>query len=62
VLVTRHGKPVAAIVPVDADALEDHLLATAPGLLADFADADAALAEGTTRPAADVFAELDDTD
>lgn len=29
-LVTKHGKPVVAIVPIDSDALEDWILANAP--------------------------------
>lgn len=29
-LVTRAGRPVAAVVPIDADALEDWILANAP--------------------------------
>jgi prevent-host-death family protein len=61
-LITRHGKPVAALVPIDSDALEDYLLSNLPGLTEDLAEADAAIAAGDTRPADEVFAELDAED
>jgi prevent-host-death family protein len=61
-LVTRHGEPVAALVPIDAQDLEDYLLSKVPSFAEDMAAADHALAEGRTRPAADVFAELDAED
>ena len=58
-LVTRHGEPIAAIVPIDAQDLEDFLLSKAAMFAEDFAAADQALAAGQTRGAPDVFAELD---
>lgn len=58
-LVTKHGTPVAAVVPIDEADFEDVVLAKTPEYLADLADADAELAAGETRAAADVFAELD---
>lgn len=58
-LVTRHGEPIAALVPIDAQDLEDYLLSKVPGFVEDMAAADQAHAEGATRSAADVFAELD---
>ncbi|HEV3070380.1 MAG TPA: type II toxin-antitoxin system Phd/YefM family antitoxin [Solirubrobacteraceae bacterium] len=61
-LVTRHGEPVAALVPVDAQDLEDYLLSKVPSFAEDMAAADQALADGHTRSAADVFAELDAQD
>ena len=61
-LVTRHGEPVAALVPVDAHDLEDYLLSKVPSFADDMVAADQALAEGQTRSAADVFAELDAED
>jgi prevent-host-death family protein len=61
-LVTRHGVPVAALVPIDAQDLEDYLLAKASGFGADIAAADEALAAGETRSAGEVFAELDADD
>ncbi len=61
-IVTKHGAPVAAVVPIDEGELEDMVLARAPQYLADMAGADGELAAGTTRSAADVFAELDADD
>ncbi len=61
-LVTRHGEPVAALVPIDAEDLEDYLLSKVPSFAEDMAAADQALAAGQTRSAADVFAELNAQD
>ena len=58
-LVTRHGEPIAALVPIDAQDLEDYLLSKVPGFAKDMAAADRAHANGEARSAADVFAELD---
>lgn len=58
-LVTKHGAPVAAVIPLDAAELEDLALAKMPGFLEDLVAAEEDLAAGRTRPAADVFAELD---
>jgi prevent-host-death family protein len=57
-VVTRHGVPVAAVVPIDAGDLEDLVLAKAPRYLEDIAAADEDLREGRTRSANDVFADL----
>lgn len=61
-LVTRHGEPIAALVPVDAQDLEDYLLSKVPSFAEDMAAAEQAYANGETRSAADVFAELDAQD
>ena len=58
-IVTRHGRPVTAIVAVDPDELEDFVLAHAPAFVRSMRAADADLLAGRTRRAADVFAELD---
>jgi prevent-host-death family protein len=58
-LVTKHGKPVAALIPFAETDLEDLVLARAPKYSDDLAAANAELEAGKTRPAADVFAELD---
>jgi prevent-host-death family protein len=57
-IVTKHGRPVAAVVAVDPEALEDFVLATAPEYVAARRTADADLAAGRTRPAADVFDQI----
>lgn len=61
-LVTRHGEPIAALVPIDAQDLEDYLLSKVPSFAEDMAAADQAHADGQTRSADDVFAELDAQD
>ena len=58
ILVFRRGKPVAALVAIDEDGLEDCALANAPELAASFHRADQDARAGRMRPAADVFAEL----
>ena len=54
-IVTKHGRPVAAVVAIDADALEDFVLATAPEYVADQRAADRDLAADRARPAAEVI-------
>lgn len=61
-LVTRHGKPVAVLSPIDEDALEDFILANAPEYVASMTEAEEDAREGHTRPLADVVAELDAAD
>jgi len=61
-LVTRHGKPVAVLSPIDEDALEDCILASAPEYVASMAEADEDGRSGCARPLADVVAELEGTD
>lgn len=61
-LVTRHGEPIAALVPIDAQDLEDYLLSKVPSFAEDMVAADRAHAHGQARSAADVFAELDAQD
>lgn len=61
-LVTRHGEPVAALVPIDAQDLEDYLLSKVPGFAEDMAAAERAHAAGQTRSAADVFEAMDEQD
>lgn len=48
-LVTRGGRPVAALVPIDPTALEDWVLATAPAFVAGMRAADRELRAGKTR-------------
>ena len=48
-LVTRGGRPVAALVPIDPTALEDWVLATAPTFVAGMRAADRELRTRKTR-------------
>lgn len=57
-LVTKHGKPVAALIPFAEADLEDLVLSKVEEYSDDLAAANAELAAGKTRPAADVFADL----
>lgn len=61
-LVTRHGKPVAVLSPIDEDALEDFILANASEYVASMGEADEDGRSGHTRALADVVAELDCAD
>jgi prevent-host-death family protein len=54
-IITKHGRPVAVVVAVDADALEDFVLATAPEYAADRRAANRDLAANRALPAAAVF-------
>jgi len=47
-LVTRDGLPVAALVPIDADALEDWILANAPEFVEGMRLADEEMKRGDT--------------
>ena len=57
-IVTKHGRPVAAVVAVDPDALEDFVLATAPEYATARRAADADLTAGRARPAAAVLDQI----
>lgn len=58
-IVTRHGRPVTALVALDPDELEDYVLAHAPEFVRATRAADADFRAGRARPAAEVFAELE---
>lgn len=45
-LITRHGRPVAALVPVDEAELEDWILANAPEFVRSMRRADREIARG----------------
>jgi prevent-host-death family protein len=60
VIVTVHGKPVAAVVPLDEAALEDYILAYGEEFIRDRATAEHELAAGQTHALDDVVDELDD--
>jgi antitoxin (DNA-binding transcriptional repressor) of toxin-antitoxin stability system len=57
VIVTRGGRPIFAIVPVDEERLYDHLLATAPPYLRMMREAEEAVAAGETRPFSELLAD-----
>jgi len=58
-IITRHGRPVTAMVALDPDDLEDYVLARAPEFARSMRDANADLKAGRARPAAEVFAEIE---
>lgn len=58
-IITRHGRPVTAMIAVDLDELEDFVLARAPEYARARKAADADLRAGRVRRADDVFAELE---
>ena len=58
-IITRHGRPVTAMVAVDPDELEDFVLAHAPEYVRSTRAADADLRAGRARAADEVFAEVD---
>lgn len=51
----QHGEPVAAVIKIDPQALEDYILANAPIYVADMEEADRDLAQGRTVRASDAF-------
>ena len=58
-LVLRNGKPVAALVALDEDALDDYILANAPEFVASLRQADKDARAGRLRPADEVLDELE---
>jgi len=61
-ILTNHGRPIVAMMPLDADRLHALTVAAAPRLLADLAQADAALVAGQSRSMDELIAELDEQD
>lgn len=60
-VVTKHGKPVAAVVPIDQEALEDWVLANGPEFVANMAEANEEIAAGVRgKPLGRVLGELDE--
>lgn len=57
-LITRRGRPVAYMLPVDAQQMEDFVLAHAPSFVTGMADADAELAAGETTSLAEAARQL----
>ena len=59
ILVTRNGRAVGLIVPLDSNEFEDFILANAPEFVQGMQEADRELAAGLTRPLDDVLAEIE---
>jgi antitoxin (DNA-binding transcriptional repressor) of toxin-antitoxin stability system len=60
VIVTVNGKPVAVVVPLKPEALEDYILAYGEEFVRDRLEAEQELRTGKTHALDDVLAELDD--
>ncbi len=58
-LITRHGRPVVYMLPVDSAEFEDFVLAHAPQFVEGMAAADYELAASETTSLTDVRAELE---
>jgi prevent-host-death family protein len=58
-LVTRHGRPAVAVVPIDQDELEDWILANAPEFVQGMKEAERELLEGRTFSLDEVMAEIE---
>jgi prevent-host-death family protein len=61
-IVTNRGQPVAVVLPLDPEELEDYVLATAPRFVRSMREADRDLAAGHTAEADDFFASLGGSD
>jgi len=48
VVITRHGRPRALILPIDSPEAEDYVLSHAPEIIASLREADTDLREGKT--------------
>jgi hypothetical protein len=59
--VTRHGNP-PLLLPIDADAFADWVLANTPEHVSDLRAADEDVLHGRTRPVSDVLGEIREDD
>jgi prevent-host-death family protein len=57
--VTRNGRPVAVLTPLNEEDLEDYLLATHPEIIQSIAEAERDIAAGRTISFDDLFASID---
>jgi prevent-host-death family protein len=57
-LVTKRGAPVAAVIPLDAEELEDFILSKTPEILSDLQATDRDMAAGETVSLEDALAQL----
>ena len=58
-VLTRHGRPVAALVKLDAAAFEDFVLSNAASIAESLRDAERDLANGETSSLDEVIQEMD---
>ncbi len=58
-IITRGGRPVAAVVPIDSNALDDWILANAPEFVEGMRKADEELKRGETIGMDQLFARLE---
>lgn len=58
-IITRSGRPVAAVVPIDFDALEDWILANAPEFVEGMRQADDEFRQGETISMDELFARIE---
>lgn len=59
VIVTKNGRPVAAVIGVDVERMEDFVLANAPEYVSAIVEAEADHAADRVRDASEVFDELE---
>jgi prevent-host-death family protein len=57
-IVTKHGRPVAVVTALDPDALEDWILANAPGSVRAMREGERDLAAGRVAPLEQALADL----
>jgi prevent-host-death family protein len=58
-IITRSGRPVAAVVPIDFDALEDWILANAPVFVEGMRQAEEEFRRGETISMDELFARIE---
>lgn len=58
-IITRSGRPVAAVVPIDSEALEDWVLANAPEFVEGMKAADEEFRRGETISMDELFARIE---
>jgi len=58
-IITRSGRPVAAVVPIDFEALEDWILANAPEFVEGMRQADEEFRRGETISMDELFARIE---
>jgi prevent-host-death family protein len=61
-IVTNRGEPVAVVLPLDPEELEDYVLANAPRFVRSMREADRDFADGRTVEAEEFFASIDASD